>query len=285
MMQVQDGSMRNNGVSALIRGFAFVVVAFLVSGCSLLPTKQSFLSPGSSCSTSGKELPLTGQSSKIVTLLPEPVWQVTPEVQKEVRRLLISDRNHLEKTLSKMAGYRSIVEEIFVDEGIPTALVSLAFVESGFNPEARSPAGAVGMWQFMKPTAMNYGLKISRGEDQRKDPILSTIAAARHLRDLYKTYGDWHLALAAYNAGTGGVGKAIAKSGHTDFWSIARSGKLTKQTREFVPKIVAVSLIMDELKSSDIITLAQNFEWLGEGTDVESIRIANWSGDRRPSAG
>ena len=101
------------------------------------------------------------------------------------------------------------------------------------------------MWQFMKSTARLYGLKVGLFVDERQDPILSTIAAARLLRDLYDQYQDWHLALAAYNAGTGAIDRALARVRDRDFWTLARSGRLNRQTAEFVPKFIAASLLMN----------------------------------------
>jgi membrane-bound lytic murein transglycosylase D len=99
------------------------------------------------------------------------------------------------------------------------------------------------MWQFMKPTARSYGLSISLLEDQRKDPILSTIAAARMLRDLYDAYEDWPLALAAYNAGPARVDRALVRTGAHDFWGLCEKKAISKETREFVPRILAATMI------------------------------------------
>jgi membrane-bound lytic murein transglycosylase D len=178
-----------------------------------------------------------------VKMLPAPKLIVTPEVRKQLDYFSHKDRKFISLGLKRREKYQKVLTAILEDEGIPSELVNLAFIESGFKIGARSRAGAVGMWQFMKSTAKLYGLEVGFFEDQRKDPILSTIAAARLLRDLYLQYECWYLALAAYNAGGGRVSKAIRKAGTKDFWVLARKGYLKRETCDFVPRFIAVSLI------------------------------------------
>jgi len=147
------------------------------------------------------------------------------------------------RMLERTQKHREQMVNILKREGIPSEMLNLAVIESGFRADARSPAGAVGMWQFVKSTARVYGLVVNLFEDQRLDPILSTVAAARHLRDLYNAYQDWYLALAAYNGGTAAVDRAIMKAGTRDFWSIARGGFLREETRNFVARFIAASLV------------------------------------------
>ena len=122
-------------------------------------------------------------------------------------------------------------------------MLNLALIESGFKVEAVSPSGAVGLWQFMRSTAHLYGLEVSGKVDERRDPILSTIAAARHLKELYSKYNDWYLVLAAYNAGEGSIKRALATNDRPDYWSIARSNKIMPETIRFVPKFIAASIL------------------------------------------
>ncbi len=129
------------------------------------------------------------------------------------------------------------LKHVFEGEGIPAVLVWLAEVESSFNPHARSPAGAVGLFQFMPATAGRFGLRLEP-VDQRVDPLLSARAAARYLRILYRQFDDWQLALAAYNAGEGRVGRILAQSGGTQFGHIA--DRLPLETRMYVPRIAAL---------------------------------------------
>ena len=181
-----------------------------------------------------------------VRKLPEPSLEVTAEVKHHIRAYGGGpNARFIQGALEQREPFYPLLVEIFTDEGVPETMLNLALIESGFRSNARSPVGAVGLWQFMTSTARVYGLKVGLLVDERKDPILSTIAAARLLKDLYRQYGDWHLALAAYNAGTGGLDRALSKSGERSFWRLARSGKLNRQTAEFVPKFIAASLLIN----------------------------------------
>ena len=152
--------------------------------------------------------------------------------------------HHLGTMLGRSAMYFPLFEEVLNREGLPLELKYLTVVESGLNPEARSPAGARGLWQFMYYTAKAEGLRIDGYVDERKDPLLATEAACRHLRRLYGMYGDWYFALAAYNAGPGNVNKAIRRSGGKDnYWEVRPF--LPKETRDYVPNFIAVAYLME----------------------------------------
>lgn len=143
--------------------------------------------------------------------------------------------------LERSGRYLPMMQAIFAEEGLPKDLTYLAMIESGFNEKACSRANAVGPWQFMAGTGRMYGLQNEWWRDERRDPVKSTIAAARHLRDLYVRFeGDWNLAIAAYNAGAGKVGQAIRNSGSRDFWKLSREGHLPTETRNYLPKLFAV---------------------------------------------
>jgi membrane-bound lytic murein transglycosylase D len=124
--------------------------------------------------------------------------------------------------------------------------VFTAMIESGFDPVAVSHAGAKGLWQFMAPTARQYGLRVDRWLDERLDPEKATVAAANYLTDLYKTFGSWELVQAAYNAGEMKILRAIQGTGTRDFWSLADSRFLRDETKNFVPAIHAVTIIGQE---------------------------------------
>ncbi len=152
-------------------------------------------------------------------------------------------RATLENSLIRGGRYREAIENILKDEGVPPELIYLAQAESGFHPLALSRVGARGMWQFMASRAKGYGLQRNQWVDERQDPEKATRAAARHLKDLYNQFGDWYLAMAAYNSGPGTVQSAVRRTGYADFWELYRRNVLPKETRNYVPIIVAVTIM------------------------------------------
>ncbi len=153
-------------------------------------------------------------------------------------------RATMEAGLQRSMRFREMAQRIFKQEGVPTDLVWLAQVESGWNPYAYSWAAAKGLWQFIPTTGARFGLTQNYWVDERSDPEKSTLSAARYLKWLYTRYkGDWQLALAAYNTGEGNVDGAIARSGSRDFWRLHRGGYLAQETRNYVPAILAVVTI------------------------------------------
>jgi membrane-bound lytic murein transglycosylase D len=145
--------------------------------------------------------------------------------------------------LVRSGKYIDMMKETFREEGLSEDLVYLAMVESLFKPNAYSRARAKGIWQFMKGTGIKYGLKVNWWIDERSDPEKATRAAARYLKDLYAEFGDWYLAMAAYNAGEGKIGRAIKKTGQHDFWALARTRHIRSETKNFVPQILASIII------------------------------------------
>jgi membrane-bound lytic murein transglycosylase D len=152
----------------------------------------------------------------------------------------------VERWLTRSGRYLPMILDVFRQKGLPEELVFTAMIESGFNPVAVSQAGAKGLWQFMAPTARQYGLRVDRWLDERLDPEKSTVAAANYLSDLYKIFGSWELVQAAYNAGEMKVLRAIQGTGTRDFWSLTRSRLLRDETKNFVPAIHAVTIIGQE---------------------------------------
>ena len=152
-------------------------------------------------------------------------------------------RGTLERALARSGRYEDMIRRTLQQEGVPQELIYLAQAESGFHPLAVSRAGARGMWQFMGSRAKGYGLERSWWVDERQDPEKATRAAAHHLKDLYNQFGDWYLAMAAYNSGPGRVQSAVKRTGYADFWELYRRNVLPKETRNYVPIIVAVTIM------------------------------------------
>jgi hypothetical protein len=135
--------------------------------------------------------------------------------------------------------YLEMARAEFRSAGVPEDMVWLAFVESVWNPRAVSPAAAGGIWQFIPATATDYGLRVQTGDDERADPFKQTRVAAIYLHDLYTIFGDWALVMAAYNSGEPRVMGAIVKNGRANFWDLCEKELLPRETRDYVPKILA----------------------------------------------
>ncbi|HYV03723.1 MAG TPA: lytic transglycosylase domain-containing protein [Blastocatellia bacterium] len=148
--------------------------------------------------------------------------------------------------IGRSHSYLEMARAEFREAGVPEDLVWLAFVESVWNPRAVSPAAAGGIWQFIPSTATDYGLTVEAGNDERSDPLKQTRVAAAYLRDLHTLFGDWALAMAAYNSGEPRVMGAIVKNGRADFWDLCDKQLLPKETRDYVPKILAAIKIASQ---------------------------------------
>jgi membrane-bound lytic murein transglycosylase D len=197
----------------------------------------------------------------------------------------------VETGLRRAGRYREMVQRVLKEEGLPQDLIYLAQAESAFQPQAVSKAGARGMWQFMSFAGRKYGLQKTWWVDERQDPEKATRAAARDLRDLYSQFGDWYLAMAAYNSGAGTVQHAVERTGYADFWELYRRNVLPKETQNYVPIILALDLISkdparygiefepepplraDTVKPGQAIDLRLVAETID--TDLESLRSLN----------
>ncbi len=149
----------------------------------------------------------------------------------------------VETGLRRGGRYREMIERVFREEGLPQDLIYMAQAESAFQPQALSRAGARGIWQFMAWRGHQYGLEHTWWVDERQDPEKATRAAAHHLRDLYGQFGDWYLVMAAYNCGPGNVQKGIERTGYADFWELYKRNVLPRETKNYVPIILALTLI------------------------------------------
>src|ERR1017187_1868530 len=152
-------------------------------------------------------------------------------------------RGSFERAYSRSGRYHDMIVSTLKEEGLPQELIYLAQAESGFHPLAVSRAGARGIWQFMASRGRGYGLYHNMWVDDRQDPVKSTRAAAHHLKDLYNQFGDWYLAMAAYNSGPGTVQSAVKRTGYADFWQLYNRNVLPKETRNYVPIILAVTIM------------------------------------------
>src|SRR3954470_12993596 len=152
-------------------------------------------------------------------------------------------RGVFERAYARSGRYREMMLSILKQEGVPQDLIYLAQAESGFHPHAVSRVGARGIWQFMAGRGIGYGLHHNMYLDDRQDPEKSTRAAARHLKDLYNQFGDWYLAMAAYNSGPGTVQAAVKRTGYADFWELYNRNVLPRETKNYVPIILAVTIM------------------------------------------
>ncbi len=171
------------------------------------------------------------------------------QVKKWMDYFLNRGRGFFERYTERAGRYAPILGAILEEHGLPRDLIFLAMAESGFNTSAKSWASAVGPWQFMPATGRNYGLEQNWYKDERRDPIKATVAAARYLTKLYGDFGSWEVAAAAYNAGEGKLSKAIIKYKSEDFWDISKGRYLKAETKDYVPKIMALAIIGKNLKS------------------------------------
>ena len=186
--------------------------------------------------------------SAIDSEIPVVSSDVPMVVNDSVLRLLAafqSDglRGKIAAGLARSGRYVPMIHRIFEEEGLPRDLAMIAFIESSFLPHARSPMSAHGIWQFMPRTGRQYGLRFNGVVDERSDPEKATRAAARYLAYLYELFDDWYLAMAAYNAGEGKILRAMQKTGARDFWELASTSAIRRQTQHYVPAFLASVLI------------------------------------------
>ncbi|MDR0763526.1 MAG: transglycosylase SLT domain-containing protein, partial [Bacteroidales bacterium] len=190
------------------------------------------------------------------------------KVKNYIKAYTNNKRKQVNVMLSLGQYYFPLFEEVFALYGIPSELKYLAIIESALNPRATSRVGASGLWQFMYQTGQMYNLKVNPFVDERFDPVKATEAAAKYLRDLYNSFGDWTLVIAAYNCGPGNVNKAIRKAkGKTDFWKIYQF--LPSETRNYVPAYIGAVYAMNYYIEHNIPAPANDFPMLTDTVVVD----------------
>ena len=183
---------------------------------------------------------------------PGPPLSVGPAARSHVdawrRRLLNQPEPLLRAYLLRPERWRHRLLPILRSHGVPSQFLYLALIESGMDSTAHSPAEALGLWQITEETALTYDLSVEEAVDERRDPSLATELAARYLRQLYREFGSWELAAAAYNAGPARVRRALDRSGAYSFWELAEERLLPPETRDYVPKLMAVVELAAEVE-------------------------------------
>ena len=267
---------------------------------------------------SGHELTALAQADGFVEKTPEPASidellaittferpTPTPETQKAVAddlQVIVHDieipqnarvlayvelftgrlKGYLEEGLSRGAQYLPMIQDVFRAEGLPLDLAYVPLIESAFKPNALSRAKAKGMWQFMRGTALENGLKHDWYIDERADPEKATRAAAKYLKTLYAMFDDWHLALASYNGGPGRVQRAMKRSGRNDFWKLSATSRyLPRETRDYVPLILAAIVIArnpGQYQMNVAPIEAPLYETVTVSGAVDIRRVAEWAG-------
>ena len=167
-------------------------------------------------------------------------------IDSALRLFTVDMKESIQKSLIRSARYRALIDKALSDQQLPKGLAYLPVIESAYSTTLTSRAGAHGIWQFMPETAREYGLRVDWWVDERADPERSTRAAAAYLKDLYRMFDDWSLALAAYNCGPGRVRDSLDANGATTFWELLDASALPKETRGYVPTFFATLLIASD---------------------------------------
>ena len=186
-------------------------------------------------------------------------------INSAVRLFSVDMKESIQTSLIRSAKYRPIIDKALEEQKLPKGLAYLPVIESAYLPTLTSSAGAYGIWQFMPDTAREYGMRVDWWVDERADPERSARAAAKYLKDLHRMFGDWALALAAYNCGPGRVRRTLTEAGATTFWELLDRGLLPKETRGYVPTFYATLLIASD---------PANYGFkLGTPTDYDAKRV------------
>ncbi len=259
-------SLRARGPAALAPVAVLMACALLMGGCGTTSTavKSDMPSePARACSSSSPLKKSAGPAERIAAPKPSraslpvlPVNEDGPRVRKFIKHYAYNDRRTMRKYLARAEKFLPMVRDIAKEHGMPEEIGYLFMLESGANPEARSPANAVGMWQFMPATARSYGLRVDSWVDERLDPEKSTRAAMVYLKDLYGRFGCWRLALSAYNSGENKLSRVLRREDTREYDRICSSRRLKRETREFWPKFQAIARIARDPKKYGFQPLA-----------------------------
>jgi len=258
-----------------------VCCLLLTTGCGVFQTRNAASTSNDAADINQPkvEVKVEVKDSEIAEEAPDLPKEMNQYVVNQMEYFLGRGRHHMEKYLARAPRYIELVKQTLRDEGVPEDLVYLALIESGFNNNAKSHAKAVGYWQFIKSTGQRYGLKVNAFVDERRDPIKSTVAAARYLKALNSLFGSWHLALAAYNVGENRIKSQVMHHETRDLWELIRSGRLPNETKHYVPKFIAARIIakhperygLDKLPFED----ALKFEMVPVGRPISLRRLAD----------
>jgi len=218
-------------------GRVLLVLAGLVAGCSTRRIPELFDAAEAPAAPVVAPLPLACLEHPRITAW-ERRLRSHPDLQTETR-----------EGLARGARYLPRLRQVLADAGLPPSLALLPLVESSFQAEARGHLDEIGLWQLRADTARRFGLVVVQGRDERLQPVQSTGAAARYLRFLHARYGDWPLALAAYNAGERRVDRALAARPNASFWQLADGRHLPRTSRDYVPRVLAVIRVIDGVRA------------------------------------
>jgi len=257
-----------------------------ISNSNLWPWEQGQGAPGLTTDLAKPfpGLPATRPTEMQAQTRPAEFDDTHPLVEEYVRRFQGDMRGFYRAALANSGQYVPRITAILRKHGIPTELAYLPLIESSYVIHAKSHANAVGPWQFIAPTGRRYGLRIDHYVDERRDPIKSTDAAARYLKDLYSMFGNWNLAIAAYNTGEGNISRFIERKNAKDYWDMLRGGYLHKETQHYVPRFLAAIRIaadpeaygFDAPVPGDII-----YDWVHVTHPLPLSKIAEFAGTNK----
>ncbi len=225
--------------------FFVISIALLMTSCAHKVTetekKQAQVDNGEPTQFRVNETAIDATKVEELEIIPT---ELNANVDKWIAYFQDRGRPHMEKYLLRSTRYEPLMKKVLRDNKLPEDLFYIALIESGFSSQAFSHASAVGYWQFIRGTGKRYKLKINQLIDERRDPVLSTQAAAEYFKDLYGLFNSWYLAMASYNVGEGRVIKATRKYKTQDFWALTKIRRaLPRETDEYIPKFIAAKLI------------------------------------------